>query len=87
MKSTEELIERLRGWNVGREVDIDEVADRLEELSKERAEMVAALRCIRKVYLAAKFTLREVASMLGVSATTFSKWTATDPTTEPDFID
>jgi hypothetical protein len=64
-----------------------EIAGRLEELSKERAEMVAALRTAREVYLAAGFTMRQAASMMGVSATTLSKWTATEPTTEPDFVD
>ena len=64
MKSTEELIERLRGWHVGREVDLDEVANRLEELNKERAEMVAALR---------------KAEAMHITAEEFSKWLA-EPT-------
>jgi len=88
MKSTEELIERLRGWHVGREVDLDEVADRLEELSKERAEMVAAIRkrCCQD-HSERGMQLRVSAVFFGVSESTLSKWTATEPTTEPDFVD
>jgi hypothetical protein len=88
MKSTEELIERLRGWHIGREVDLDEVADRLEELSKERADMVAAIRkrCCHD-HTERGMPLRVSALFFGVSPTTLSKWTAIEPTTEPDFVD
>jgi hypothetical protein len=49
-----------------------EAANRLEELNKERAEMVEALR---------------KAEAMHVRPPVFSKWTAEDPTTEPDFVD
>ena len=64
-----------------------EIAERLEELSKERAEMVQAFRFFREVHLSTGLTLRCAAVLLGISPVTLSKWTATDPTTEPDFVD
>jgi hypothetical protein len=36
---------------------------------------------------ASGYTLREAAGILEVSPVTLSKWTATEPTTEPDFVD
>ena len=89
MKSTEEIIRRLRdfddwNWKVG---DVYEAADRLEELSKERAEMVAVWRHFREHGRVNGLTLREMAELLQVSPVTLSKWTATEPTTEPDFVD
>jgi hypothetical protein len=61
--------------------------DRLEELNKERAEMVAVWRHFREHGRVNGLTLREMAELLQVSPVTLSKWTATDPTTEPDFVD
>jgi hypothetical protein len=57
-------------------------------LSKERAEMVQALRNRRyRDRTGHGMTLRDSAAVFGVSASKLSKWTATDPTTEPDFVD
>jgi hypothetical protein len=64
-----------------------ELAERLEELSKERADMVQAFRFFREVHAKTGLTLMCAAVLLGISPVTLSKWTATEPTTEPDFVD
>jgi transposase-like protein len=92
MKSTEEIIGNLRAVASTAETQTDalycnEAADRLEELSKERAEMVQSLRRLRSIDADMGYTLRNTAEILGVSPVTLSKWTATEPTTEPDFVD
>jgi hypothetical protein len=87
MKSTEEIIARLRDRDNVHDGDVDEAADRLDELSKERAEMVAVWRQFREHGRVNGLTLREMAELLQVSPVTLSKWTATEPTTDPDFID
>jgi hypothetical protein len=95
MKSTEELIDESRFYaNTFYDSSVTstprllrELADRLEELSKERAEMVQAFRFFREVHLSTGLTLRCAAVLLGISPVTLSKWTATEPTTEPDFVD
>jgi hypothetical protein len=56
-------------------------------LSKERAEMVAVFQLIRRAGRDEGRTLSNIAEYLQVSPVTLSKWTATDPTTEPDFVD
>jgi len=33
------------------------------------------------------WTMRGFAAMCGISPVTLSKWTADEPTTEPDFVD
>lgn len=60
---------------------------RCGKLSKERAEMVAAFRYCRKSLLLRGTTSWEFAWMCKINPVTLSKWTATDPTTEPDFVD
>jgi hypothetical protein len=64
-----------------------EIAERLEELSKERAEMVAVFKTMHKCCLEESISLAELSERLQVSPVTLSKWTATEPTTEPDFVD
>ena len=64
-----------------------EIAERLEELSKERAEMVQAFRRLRTVENMDGRTTRQMSARLGINPVLLSKWTATEPTTEPDFID
>ncbi len=93
MKSTEEIIKRLRSWKTDHVYahsasDIDEAVDRLEELIKERAEMAMALRNRRyRDRIGHGMTLRDSAAVFGVSATKLSKWIAIEATTEPNFID
>jgi hypothetical protein len=92
MKSTEELIDDLRDIALdqkhpGEKQILRDAADRLEELSKERAEMVETLRNRRVGDREDGLTLRDSAACFCVSPVTLSKWTATEPTTEPDFVD
>jgi hypothetical protein len=89
MKSTEEIIRALRkDYNTYNDGYVDEAADRLEELLKERAEMAMALRNRRyRDRIGHGMTLRDSAAVYGVSATKLSKWIAIEATTEPDFVD
>jgi hypothetical protein len=56
-------------------------------LSKERADMVKAFRDCRKELLLRGIGSWEFAWMCKILPMTLSKWTATAPTTEPDFVD
>jgi hypothetical protein len=87
MKSTEEIIARLRDRDNVHDGDVDEAADRLEELVRERAEMLAALRNRRIGDREDGLTLRDSAACFCISPVALSKWTSDDPTTEPDFVD
>jgi len=87
MKSTEEIIKTLRTYDEWSADEIKEAADRLEELSKERAEMASAIQNRRQHDREEGLTLRDSAACFCVSPVTLSKWTSDDPTTEPDFVD
>ena len=67
--------------------DTAKLKQRIAELEAERAEMVAAFKCARMDARFRGWTMRGFAAMCGISPVTLSKWTADEPTTEPDFVD
>jgi len=85
MKSTEEVIDLL--INRGDDGDVNDAVKRLKELMKDREEMVQALQCCRSALLVRGVTSWEFAWMCKINPIILSKWTATKPTTEPDFVD